>query len=246
MVGAILTGSTYSGSNSADWTPGLSDRWTVTAGAEVMHLGRNFGIGTGVHYSTYEDDLRVDERTLTNTVIMDSSYFQPTEVTLLYVVGNVQINGQEYYVTQNRDTVINVWVNATTSSTNTIRLIDARDVVLSASYFEIPLLLDAHVLQGPWAIGLRGGPTIGLLSGRKGQVPNSSFDGYESFGEQQFRSTVFGLTARAYFRYRFSPGWSVGCEPTWRQQLSNAMENGDLERRSSGAGVLFSLNYRLK
>ena len=47
MVGAILTGSAYSGSNSADWTPGLSDRWTTTAGAEVMHLGRNFGIGTG-------------------------------------------------------------------------------------------------------------------------------------------------------------------------------------------------------
>lgn len=246
MVGAILTGSTYSGSNSADWASGLSDRWTVTAGAEVMYLGRNFGIGTGLHYKTYEDRLQVDERTLTNTVITDSSYFQATSLTLLYVVGGVVINGQEYYVTQSHDTVINVLVIATTSTTNTIRLIDARDVVLSASYFEIPLLLDAHVTQGAWAIGLRAGPTIGLLSGRKGLVPNSTFDGYESFGEQQFRSTVFGLTARAYFRYRFSPGWSVGIEPTWRQQLGNTMESGDLQRRSGGAGALFSLSYRLQ
>ncbi len=105
MVGGILTGSTYTGSNSKDWGSGLSDRWTVTAGVELMRLGRNFGIGTGIHYSTYEDRLQVDERTLSNTVIMDSSYFQANTVALLYIIGNVQIGGQEYYVTETRDTV---------------------------------------------------------------------------------------------------------------------------------------------
>ncbi|MEZ4740556.1 MAG: hypothetical protein R2818_14635 [Flavobacteriales bacterium] len=179
-------------------------------------------------------------------MISDSSYFQANQVTLLYILGNVQINGQDYYVTESRDTVINVLVTTSTSSTSTIRLIDARDVVLQVSYFEIPLLLDAHVIQGPWAIGLRGGPTVGLLSGRKGMVPNSTFDGYEALGEQQFRSTVFGLTARAYIRYRWTNGWSVGLEPTWRGQLSDAMDGGALKRRSSAVGALLSLSYRLK
>ena len=246
LFGGLITGTTYTGGNSAEWASGLKDEWTATGGAEVMHMGRNFGIGTGLHYTTYADRSHIDARDLSTTVISDSSYFQANQVTLLYILGNVLINGQEYYVTESRDTVINVLVTTTTSTTTTIRLIDARDIVTQVSYFEIPLLLDAHVIQGSWAIGLRGGPTLGLLSGRKGMVPNSTFDGYEALGEQQFRSTVFGLTARAYIRYRFTNGWSVGLEPTWRGQLGNAMDGGELVRRSSGVGALLSVSYRLR
>lgn len=246
LFGGMLSGTTYTGGYSAEWASDLKGEWTATGGAEVMHLGRNFGVGTGLYYTTYTDRSHIAARDLSTTVISDSSYFQANQVTLLYILGNVQINGQDYYVTESRDTVINVLVTTTTSSTSTIRLIDARDVVLQVSYFEIPLLLDAHVIQGPWAIGLRGGPTVGLLSGRKGMVPNSTFDGYEALGEQQFRSTVFGLTARAYIRYRWTNGWSVGLEPTWRGQLGNAMDGGELERRSSAVGALLSLSYHLK
>jgi len=211
-----------------------------------MHMGRNFGMGSGLHYSTYQEDLHIAERSLTTTVIQDSNYFESFDTTILYVLGNVIIDGEQYYVTESRDTTIDVLVLGTTSSSTTRKLIDARDVSNRVSYVEVPLLLDAHVVQGAWAIGLRGGPTVGLLNGRRGAIPNASFDGYTDFATEQFRSPVLGLTARAYLRYRFVNGWSVGVEPTWRGHFGNALNSGDLTRRSSAVGAMISVSYRLR
>ena len=49
------------------------------------------------------------------------------------------------------------------------------------------------MVQGPWALGLRAGPTIRLLSGRRGAVPNNTLDGYTAFSDQQFEEVVFAL-----------------------------------------------------
>ncbi len=246
IIGGLLSRSTYTGGNSAEWIDGQTGRWSPAIGGEVMHMGRNFGIGSGLHYSTYEEDLHIAERSLTTTVIQDSNYFEPFHTTILYALGDTIIDGELYYVTESRDTTLNILVLGTSSRTTTRKLIDARDVTNRVSYLELPLLLDAHVVQGAWVLGLRGGPTVGLLSERRGALPNATFDGYTDFSTEQFRSPVFGFTARAYLRYRWVNGWSVGLEPTWRGHFGNVLDSGDLTRRSSAVGGMISVSYRLR
>lgn len=100
----------------------------------------------------------------TTTTISDSNYFEPFHTTVLYVLGNVRRNGQTFYVTESRDTTI-ISRAQNKHVDHTWKLNDALHVVNRVSYLEIPLLMDAHLVQGPWALGLRGGPTIGVLSG---------------------------------------------------------------------------------
>lgn len=246
LFGGLLSSSTYQGGNSGEWNAGLKGAWSTAYGAEFMHMGRNFGLGSGLHYSTYQEQLSVDERSLSTTVIRDSNYFQPVDTAILYVLGLVEINGQQWYVTESRDTTLNFLVLGTASSTTTRKVFDALQVVNRVSYLEIPLLVDGHLQQGGWMIGVRGGPTVGLLSGRRMTLPNTAFDGYEPLASEQFRTPIIGLTARAYIRYRFTNGWSIGLEPTWRGQLGNAFGTGDLVRRNSAFGGLMSVSYRLR
>ena len=144
------------------------------------------------------------------------------------------------------DTTIHVLAQGTDSTTSSQHLREARDQVNRVSYLEVPILLDAHVVQGRWSLGLRGGPTIGLLTGRRGSLPNTTDDGYLGFNDVAFREVVFGYSGRAYIRYRFNAGWSVGLEPAMRGQLLNSFGSGELERRASAFGVMMSLTYRLR
>lgn len=246
LGGMLLGSSNYSGGSSGLWKDDVRPLWTPGFGAEVMHMGRNWGIGTGLHYGTYAEHLSIAERTATETTTRDTSYFNQVQLMVLVVVDVIQIGNQTYYVTEQQDTTINVLVTGTTSTTSTRVLALARDQVNRVSYFEIPVLFDAHLVQGPWALGLRAGPTIGLLSGRRGAVPNNTLDGYTEFSDQQFQEVVFGYTARAYIRYRFSDLWSVGLEPAVRGQLVNGLNGGDLSRRASAFGGMFSVSYRLR
>ncbi len=246
LFGGLRSSSTFTGGNSADWNGGLTGRWSPTFGAEVMHMGRNFGIGGGIRYTTYEEELSVEGKSLSTVVIRDSNYFEPFNTTILYVLGIDTINGQEWYITESRDTTINILVLGTHTFTSSRQLIDALRVVNRVSYLEVPLLLDAHVTQGSWMFGLRGGPMIGVLTGRRGTIPNAEFDGYTPFTTEQFRRTQLGLTARAYIRYKFTNGWAIGFEPTWRTQLGNAFSSGDLVRTNSGIGGMISVTYRLR
>lgn len=246
LGGMLLGSSNYSGGSSGLWKDDVTPLWTPGFGAEVMHMGRNWGIGTGLHYGTYAEHLSIAERTATETTTRDTSYFNQVQLMVLVVVDVIQIGNQTYYVTEQQDTTINVLVTGTTSTTSTRVLALARDQVNRVSYFEIPVLFDAHLVQGPWALGLRAGPTIGLLSGRRGAVPNNTLDGYTEFSDQQFEEVVFGYTARAYIRYRFSDLWSVGLEPAVRGQLVNGLNGGDLSRRASAFGGMFSVSYRLR
>ncbi len=246
LFGGLRSSSTFTGGNSADWNDGLTGRLSPTFGAEVMHMGRNLGIGGGIRYTTYEEELSVEGKSLSTVVIRDSNYFEPFNTTILYVLGIDTINGQEWYITESRDTTINILVLGTHTFTSSRQLIDALRVVNRVSYLEVPLLLDAHVTQGSWMFGLRGGPTIGVLTGRRGTIPNAEFDGYTPFTTEQFRRTQLGLTTRAYIRYKFTNGWAIGFEPTWRTQLGNAFGSGDLVRTNSGIGGMISVTYRLR
>jgi hypothetical protein len=218
---------------------------TVGFGAELMHMGPHIGFGAGVHYSTYAERIDARELSMTETTFYDSNYFVPVDTTILVVHGTY-FNGQWYYQTHQLDTTINVLESGTFSNSNTYVRRVARERTNTLSYLEMPLLFDAHLVQGPWALGVRGGPTVGVLQGRRGSLPNEVLDGYTELEEEAFRELVIGWTARAYIRYRFSDAWSIGLEPTARGQLFNGLEDDGLTRRSSAFGGFFSVNYRLR
>ncbi|MBP6641442.1 MAG: outer membrane beta-barrel protein [Flavobacteriales bacterium] len=244
--GAVNTNTRYSGANSEEWNTDIQKQWTANAGVELVHMGKNIGIGTGLHYSTYSEQIEISEKNRNTLAIRNFWYLSPIDTTILFITDTIQQGGQTVYVGQSVQTTINVLAQGTDSTNTTTRLRDARSTRNKVSYVEIPLLLDAHLVQGRWSIGLRGGPTVGLLTGRKGSLPNSNGEGYTTLNDQPFREVVFGWTARAYVRYRFNAAWSIGLEPMMRGQLFNTLGSGDLSRKATGYGGVLSLSYLLR
>lgn len=246
FVGAMNTTSSYSGANSSEWKGGIEREWTTTAGLELMHLGRNFGLGAGVHYSTYSERVNIEAIDRTTMMLHDYWYLNPVDTTILFITDTIPGDSVDSYVGQSVDVTLNVLTQGIDTITTNEHVRDARSVLNKVSYLEIPLLLDAHLVQGRWSLGVRGGPTIGVVTGRKGSLPSPNGEGFVDFKDQQFRDVVFGWTARAYVRYRFNAAWSIGVEPMMRGQLFNTMGSGELSRKSTGLGGLISLSYLLK
>jgi len=245
-LGGVFTSTTrYSGRNSDEWSAALGKASSAGFGAELMHAGRNVSLGFGLHYGTYAERLRLDALDATSTTHQQYWYLAGIDTAVL-VITDTLAGTPPTYTGQSMDTTIYVLAQGTDTVLHHQHIRDARDAVNRVSYVEVPLLADVHIVQGRWSIGLRGGPTIGLLSARRGAVPNSAGDGYTPFNDVAFREVVFGYTARAYVRYRFNAAWSVGLEPALRGQLFNSLDNGDLQRRSSAKGIQLSLTYRLR
>jgi hypothetical protein len=168
------------------------------------------------------------------------------DTTVTIIVGIDTSSGDTAYITQQVTTTVTVLDSSTDTVSTSTRTSEGRSHVNSVCYLEIPVLFDAHLTQGPWSIGVRGGPYFGLLTGRRGSLPNAAWSEYTDLADQPFTSVMIGYTARAYVRYRFNAAWSVGIEPSYRGQLLNAYNSGDVIRRSNAAGVLLSLNYSLR
>lgn len=245
VLGGSYSRSTYQGVASETWSDGVRGAWTPQIGVEGMWTRGNFGIGTGVHHSSYQEHLDLAEERLTTTTLQDSSYFVSFDTTLLYVLGNVVIAGQTWFVTETRDTTIQKLM--TTTITNTIERTTrtAYTGTHRVSYVEIPLLFDAHLAQGGWHFGVRGGPTVGLLTGRRGLLPGKGAADAVVYGERTFREMIFGATARMYVSRRFANGWSIGAGPSWRTQFGNALQGEAYTRRNAALGAYFSVSYRL-
>ncbi|MBP6312318.1 MAG: hypothetical protein KA408_08635 [Flavobacteriales bacterium] len=246
LGGAMRTNTRYTGANSDTWNTAVQQQWSMNAGMEIMHIGRNFGLGAGLHYGTYSE--RISAKALDNTSfnVINFWYLVPVDTTILTITGTTTVDSIDYFTGISIDTTINVITRGSDSTAVTEHIRDAREIVNKVSYLEIPLLVDGHLVQGRWSLGVRGGPTIGLLTGRRGSLPNESGNGYTDFTDQPFREVVFGWTARAYVRYRFNAAWSIGVEPMMRGQFNNTLGNGDLSRRSSAFGCQLSLSYRLR
>ena len=245
LGGWSQTQSRYSGGGSEAWSGTIHGEGSPVFGAEIMHMGRNIGLGTGLHYGSYAERLRAPAVERTTTSLQDHWFLAAIDTTVLVITDTLPGNPASYTGT-NVTTTIQVLMNSPDTVVTTQRVRDARDQVNRVSYLEIPLLLDAHLVQGRWSLGLRGGPTLGLLTSRRGAVPNATEDGYVNFTEQPFRELVLGYTARAYVHYRFNAAWSVGLGPVLRGLLSNSLGDGALERRNSALGAMMSLSYRLR
>lgn len=246
VLGGLFTSTTtYHGGESADWSNGSGSAASPGFGAEVMHTGRNISLGFGLHYGIYAERMRTEAVDRTTTT-MDHFWYLAAVDTSVLVVTDTMAGTPPSYHAHNVDTTLYVLAHGTDTVVDHQHLRDARDAVNRVSYLEIPLLADAHLVQGRWNLGLRGGPTIGLLTGRRGSLPDPGGEGYVAFHDVAFREVVFGYMARAYIRYRFTAGWSIGLEPELRGQLFNNLEANGLARRSMAKGVLLSLTYRLR
>ena len=247
LGGLFSSNSTFTGGNSADWSNDVGRMSTGGAAAEVMHMGRHFGLGIGLHYGTYAERITLGELSSTTTTIDNFWFLVPVDTTLLFISDTINAGtDSSYYVGQSVPTTINVLAEgADTTSTTTVTR-QARELVNRTRYLEVPLLFDVHLVQGPWSLGLRAGPTVGFLTGRTGALPNAANDGYTEFGDQAFREVMVGYTARAYIRYRWNDAWSIGLEPALRGQLMNSLGEGAIDRRSTAFGGMISLSYRLR
>jgi hypothetical protein len=246
LGGLFSTTSRYSGANSSTWNDGITRQNTPGFAAEAMHMGRHFGFGMGLHYSAYAERIAVEELSTTTVEVDRYWYLAPVQTTILVITDTIEQGGMPYFVGTSLDTTVNVITPGFDTTTTVTQQRAARELSNRTSYLEIPLLLDAHLIQGRWSFGVRGGPTIAVLRSWQGALPNSSNDGYSEFDDQSFNELLIGYTARAYVRYRWNAAWSLGFEPAVRGQLMNSLGEGELQRRSSAFGGMISLSYRLR
>jgi hypothetical protein len=242
MAGPARTTSIYGGAFDPNVKIESVNGWS--GGIELMRMGRNIGIGGGVHYVQYAERLHAPDIMRTTEQQVQYYFMSTLDTTILMITDSLLINGEYYHTGSSANVTINVIQQGLQTVSNTERIREARMRINRTSYLEVPLLLDAHLTQGRWQLGLRGGPTAGVLTFRRGSIPDDTGDGYVDLEDRQFRSLVLGYTARAYIRHRFNAGWSAGLEPMLRGHLTNGLEGEGLVRRPSALGGMFSLTYR--
>ncbi|MBK8499549.1 MAG: hypothetical protein IPL52_12235 [Flavobacteriales bacterium] len=240
LIGAFNSTSTYSGGNSAAWN--VSPERTYGGGAELVRMGRNVGLGLGVHYGTYADRLRTPGESRSELSTSRSWFLDPVDTTILIVTGFDTATG--FFTTQNVNVTINQLRMTLDSSYASVVIREARERINRTSYVEAVGLLDAHLVQGRWSLGVRGGPSIGLLTTHSGSIPSNGAEEI-TFNDLSMQRFVLGWTARAYVRYRFNAAWSLGIEPAARGQFGDGFSQDGSTRRSSAVGGMISVSYRL-
>lgn len=241
--GPFMTNTRYSGDHTTDWASTATARRSYAYGIELMRQGGRFGFGAGLHYTTYAEDIRSTALTDEQRAWVTSYHINAIDTSILIVNGSVWINGQQYHVTQMRDTTINVLVRTENEVVTTYERRAALARSNRTNYLEVPLLFEAHLHCGNWSLAARGGPMLGILQGRRGQLPGAS--GYTSLEEEAFSELVLGYTVQGHVRYHFSKQWSIGVGPAIRGQLLNTMQGDAIHRRSTGTGGVLSIGYRL-
>ena len=246
LGGMFSTNSAYHGGGTETWGARTERQNAMGFGIEgVWNFGEHFGIGTGAHYGSYREILGTAGLSRTDQTLTNSYYWMPHDTMVLTVIGTDTIGAIIYNVTELVPTTIyELGVDTDTAYHNTV-VRTPRTVTNTTSHVEIPLLLDAHTSCGRWVFGVRGGPTFGLLTSREGSLPGDGENGFTELNERTFRSMTLGCTARGYARFRVSGAWSVGLEPTWRQQLGNALDGDDVQRRGNAIGAYLSVSYRM-
>jgi hypothetical protein len=245
-AGLQATHTTYGGEATRDWGHSMQASRSYSAGLELLRMGRNFGFGAGLHVSDYSERIRTNAVDRSRTELDPYYFMRPVDTALLLITDTVFVGGVAQYTGQTVYTTVFVLDQAVDTVTVTERLREARDQVNRTLYVEIPLLVDAHLVQGRWNLGVRGGPTAALLNRRRGLLPDAGETGYTDLASRDMNTLVLGYTARAYVRYRFSAGWSVGLEPMLRGHLTNGMADDALTRRPRAWGLAFGLNYRFR
>ncbi|MCB0794877.1 MAG: hypothetical protein KDB88_09080 [Flavobacteriales bacterium] len=214
-------------------------------GFEAMRMGPRFGWGIGLYYTCFGERMTTVDRFQDYSELRTNYFLTPVQVTLPAVVGSFVQNGQTFYITQPIDTTLFVLGSELDTVTTTQRTLEARTWTNTLCYVELPLMGDVHTRFNKWELGVRGGPSIGLLTSARGEVPNNEQNGYDDLADRNLRSVQLGLDLRAYLRYRFLPNWSIGIEPGYRTRFLNVFAEDGADRRISSYGASLSINFRL-
>jgi hypothetical protein len=246
LAGLRTTNANYRGANLQPDELRITGQHNPVLGLEAMHTGRNLSLGAGILYGTWSEQVDVAALNRTRTTIRPYWMLVPVDTTLLIITDTLnQGTDSLSFVGTSVPSTVNVLQRTADTTTVSERLREARTVTVRTSYVEVAPLIDVHVTQARWTLGVRGGPTVGLLSGRRGELPGPGEDGNAPFREVAFREVMLGYQARAYARYRWNAAWSIGLEPMIGGTLLNTFDEVGLERRTRGYGVLLSLTYRL-
>lgn len=243
--GVFSTNNAYTGPQSDEWNAASSSATAPAFGVEAMRLSGHFGIGTGLHHITYAERFDADAAYLLAGNWRRVFTLDAVDTAIFLVTDTLDIGGEPHYTGINYDTTVYVLASHYVENITRTQVREARSFVNRVSYLEVPLLLDAHTAHGRWSFGIVGGPTVGLLSGRRGTLPRRTPDGYVDLVDEPFRSVMFGYTARIYARFRVGDRWSLGAEPSVRGQLRSAFDGTDGTRRSQALGMQLGLTYRL-
>jgi hypothetical protein len=246
LVGLRQTNATYRSEHIAADDLRITGQRAPFFGAELMHTGRNLSYGAGIGYGSWSEQVDVAALDRTRTTIRPYWMLVPVDTTLLIITDTLfQGTDSMSFTGISQPSTVNVIRPTADTTSVTERLREARTVTVRSSYVEVAPLIDLHVTQARWTLGVRGGPTVGLLSGRRGELPSPGDDGGAPFREVAFREVMLGYQARAYVRYRWNAGWSIGLEPMIGGTLLDTFNEAGAERRVTGYGVLMSLTYRL-
>jgi hypothetical protein len=245
LGGMSLSASRYSATPAVTWRTNNTGQWSPSFGFEAMRMKEHFGYGLGVHRARYEEQLMAEQISRTDDIYTTTYFLMPIQIITPVVTDTLTVDSVNYYVTTPTTVTVNQLMSSTDTAQQNIILREARTVVNRVDYWELPLLADLHTSKGRWCFGVRGGPSIGFLSVRKGAVPNAEGDGYTDLGGSTYRSTLFGYQVRIYVRYRLSDRWSIGLEPIVRGHFGNAFAGNAPMRRNMAMGGLFSLTFRL-
>lgn len=246
LAGLRTTNANYRGADLVPDELRISGQYNPLFGLEAMHTGRNLSLGAGILYGTWSEQVDVAALDRTRTSIRPYWMLVPVDTTLLIITDTLFLGTDSIsFAGTSVPSTVNVLQRTADTTTVSERLREARTVTVRTSYVEVAPLIDVHVTQARWTLGVRGGPTVGLLSGRRGELPGPGEDGNAPFREVAFREVMLGYQARAYVRYRWNAAWSIGLEPMIGGTLLNTFDEAGLERRTAGYGVLLSLTYRL-
>ncbi len=243
FAGAQRTLSRYTSGRHDQLTGDPQQTWAF--GAECMRMGRNLGIGFGLHHATYADRFATPAQRTQAWEVTRNWFLQSIDTTILIITGTDTIGGQVVHTGFNASTTVQVLASRY-DSTSVVSIRAARSHAVRTSYLELPLLLDGHLVQGRWSFGIRGGPSISLLTARSGSLPSENDELDQPVRDAVVRQWSLGWSARAYARYRFNSAWSVGIEPMARGQLMDAINGPVIARRSEAYGALLSLSYKLR
>lgn len=244
LGGAWASAPRYSGTETDPWRNDVHSRLAPACGAEVALQRGWFGVGTGIHATTYSEAVQQERQQTSNTSVDTSYGLTPTPATITIIIDTIIQGPATYYVTQTIDTVLNVLTTEYDTTTTVTVLREGIDRVNRVSYVEVPLFLDLHTSAGRWTFGARGGPFVGFRTEQRTVLPGAE-GANGNLADATFRSTVFGWSARVYARYRLTDRWSLGMEPGMRGSFGDVMDTPGIARRNSAWGAWLSLSYRL-
>ena len=208
------------------------------AGVEVMRMGRHVGFGTGLHKACFGDEAVAQDRTVYGSELKTVFFLSPVDTIVTTVVDTIVQGGITYYVTGQMDTTLLV-LDSMVDTLTTSETIAGFQRTERLCVVEVPLLVDLHTRVGRWSLGVRGGPTVGMITGAN----LVRTDGEGSWEREAFSSPTFGYTARGYVRYAITPQLALGVEPALRGLLNDPSPG--LGLRPMSYGVVGSLSLRL-